>query len=93
MLRYSLVSARIAELDQQPEQVIQILSQTSTTEFDSDAEIQRDILRMRIAAFETLESPVEATRSRVEIDPLLESDSDQDDNRRAIWSSIDQNGP
>ena len=88
LLRYDLVSARIAELDQQPEQVVQLLSQISIT--DIDAGKQKEILQMRIAALETLESPVEAARSRTQIDPLLESDPDQDENRRAIWSTIDQ---
>ena len=91
LLRYDLVSARIAELDQQPEQVVQLLSQISIT--DIDAGKQKEILQMRIAALETLESPVEAARSRTQIDPLLESDPDQDENRRAIWSTIDQLDP
>ena len=88
MLRYDIAQAGIAELDQQPEQVINALSDVGIA--DSIPGAKKEILQMRIAAFETLESNIEAARSRVLIDPLLESDLDQDENRRAIWTTVDQ---
>ena len=88
MLRYDIAQAGIAELDQQPEQVINALSDVGIA--DTIPGAQKEVLRMRIAAFETLESNLEAARSRALIDPLLESDLDQDENRRAIWATVYQ---
>ena len=94
MIRYDFVLARIAELDQQPEQVIAALSQTKipggSSASTNQKAIQKEILQMRITAYETLESPLEAARSHVMIDPLLESDLEQEENRRVIWATIDQ---
>ena len=88
MLRYDLLSAKIAELDHTPEQVLQALNQISIA--DVEDETQRDVLQMRISAFETLGSPIEAARSRTLLDPLLESESEQYENRQAIWTTVDQ---
>ena len=88
IVRYDIVQARIAELDQQPEQVINALNNVALSELAADK--QKEILQMRIAAFETLDSPVETARSRALIDPVLESDLEKEENRRAIWATIDQ---
>ena len=86
MLRYDIAQAGIAELDQQPEQVINALRDVGIA--DTIPGAQKEILQLRITAFETLESNIEAARSRAQIDPLLESDLDQDENRRAIWTTV-----
>ena len=88
MLRYDIAQAGIAELDQQPEQVINALRDVGIA--DTIPGAQKEIFQLRIAAFETLESNIEAARSRAQIDPLLEPDLDQDENRRAIWTIVDQ---
>lgn len=92
IIRYKLSNARIAEIDQQPEKVIEELDQISNDNVDGSA-FQKEILQMRIAAFEKLESPIDAARSRTLIDPLLESDLAQNENRRAIWSAVHQLEP
>ncbi len=82
--RYHLTSAKIAQLDQQPEQVISSLDQIS-----ADQHTQK-MLQMQIAAFGELDSPIEAARKRALIDPFLESTLEQNENRRAIWKTINQ---
>ncbi len=86
--RYHLITAHIAEIDQQPEQVIQALSQIDLAAASPMS--KKQILAMQISAFETLESSLEAIQARTLIDPLLESELEQDTNRRTIWTTIDQ---
>ncbi|MFK8067646.1 MAG: penicillin-binding protein activator [Gammaproteobacteria bacterium] len=85
--RYHLASAKIAQLDQQPEQVIRSLDQISAEQQS------QDILQMQIVAFEQLESPIEAARKRTLLDPFLGSELEQNENRQAIWKAINQQDP
>ena len=91
LIRYDMAFAEISALDQQPEQVIQALSQIS--EMNVSPEMKTKILQMQITAFESLESLSETARTRTQLDPFLETDMEQAANRRSIWKIINQLEP
>ncbi len=51
------------------------------------------VLQLRAQAYDLLGNYVEAARSRIQLDPMLESDEARQQNRNAIWASVSQLSP
>lgn len=83
--RKQVVQAQLALAENQPERALQLLPEPSD---QFPPALQRQNLQLRAEAFQAAGNLLESARARVQLDPLLSDPSAIEQNRRAIWGTL-----